>query len=67
VAEYQDQALSAVEASVAKALQKQTSKSKGPLATRKVHWFEKFNWFISSEGYLVLSGRDAQQNEQVSE
>lgn len=30
---------------------------------RFVHWFEKFNWFISSEGYLVLSGRDAQQNE----
>ncbi|KAJ7534886.1 hypothetical protein O6H91_12G008600 [Diphasiastrum complanatum] len=30
---------------------------------RKVHWFEKFNWFISSENYLVISGRDAQQNE----
>ena len=30
---------------------------------RKTHWFEKFNWFISSEGYLVLSGRDPQQNE----
>lgn len=34
-------------------------------AQRKVHWFEKFNWFISSEGYLILSGRDAQQNEQL--
>ncbi|KAF3336238.1 nuclear export mediator factor NEMF isoform X2 [Carex littledalei] len=32
---------------------------------RKVHWFEKFNWFISSENYLVISGRDAQQNEMV--
>ncbi|CAM6100258.1 unnamed protein product [Calypogeia fissa] len=30
---------------------------------RKVHWFEKFNWFISSENFLVISGRDAQQNE----
>jgi predicted ribosome quality control (RQC) complex YloA/Tae2 family protein len=30
---------------------------------RKVHWFEKFNWFITSEGYLVLCGRDMQQNE----
>lgn len=28
-----------------------------------MHWFEKFNWCISSEGYLILSGRDAQQNE----
>uniref|UniRef100_A0A0N5AWI4 NFACT-R_1 domain-containing protein n=1 Tax=Syphacia muris TaxID=451379 RepID=A0A0N5AWI4_9BILA len=26
-------------------------------------WFEKFYWFISSEGYLVIGGRDAQQNE----
>jgi len=30
---------------------------------RKVNWFEKFRWFITSEGLLVLSGRDAQQNE----
>ncbi|XP_075104545.1 uncharacterized protein LOC107781168 [Nicotiana tabacum] len=32
---------------------------------RKVHWFEKFNWFVSSENYLVISGRDAQQNEMI--
>ena len=30
---------------------------------RKQLWFEKFHWFISSENYLVVSGRDAQQNE----
>lgn len=30
---------------------------------RKPFWFEKFVYFISSEGYLVLGGRDAQQNE----
>ncbi len=30
---------------------------------RKPAWFEKFNWFVSSENYLVVSGRDAQQNE----
>ncbi|CAK9091337.1 Nuclear export mediator factor Nemf (Serologically defined colon cancer antigen 1 homolog) [Durusdinium trenchii] len=30
---------------------------------RKVNWFERFNWFVTSEGILVLSGRDAQQNE----
>jgi predicted ribosome quality control (RQC) complex YloA/Tae2 family protein len=30
---------------------------------RRTLWFEKFNWFITSENYLVLSGRDAQQNE----
>jgi len=30
---------------------------------RKQLWFEKFIYFISSDGYLVLGGRDAQQNE----
>ena len=30
---------------------------------RKTYWFEKFYWFITSENFLVLSGRDAQQNE----
>ncbi|XP_046401897.1 nuclear export mediator factor NEMF homolog [Ischnura elegans] len=32
---------------------------------RKVFWFEKFFWFISSENYLVIGGRDQQQNEIV--
>eukprot|EP00301_Raphidiophrys_heterophryoidea_P000131 c10068_g1_i1.p1 GENE.c10068_g1_i1~~c10068_g1_i1.p1 ORF type:complete len:898 (-),score=263.93 c10068_g1_i1:669-3362(-) len=32
---------------------------------RKRMWFEKFNWFISSENFLVVGGRDAQQNELV--
>ncbi|KAL1916732.1 uncharacterized protein VTP21DRAFT_5436 [Calcarisporiella thermophila] len=32
---------------------------------RKPYWFEKFLWFISSENYLVIAGRDAQQNEQL--
>lgn len=30
---------------------------------RRTMWFEKFYWFISSENYLVICGRDAQQNE----
>ncbi|KAI8326063.1 DUF814-domain-containing protein, partial [Martensiomyces pterosporus] len=30
---------------------------------RKPFWFEKFSWFISSDGYLVVAGRDMQQNE----
>ena len=32
---------------------------------RKPLWFERFNWFITSDNYLVLGGRDAQQNEQL--
>ncbi|OCK78154.1 hypothetical protein K432DRAFT_427460 [Lepidopterella palustris CBS 459.81] len=30
---------------------------------RKQNWFEKYMYFISSDGYLVLGGKDAQQNE----
>lgn len=30
---------------------------------RKVLWFEKFIYFISSEGYLVLAGKDLPQTE----
>lgn len=30
---------------------------------RKAFWFEKFVYFISSEGYLVLGGKDLQQSE----
>lgn len=30
---------------------------------RKREWYEKFHWFISSEGYLCIGGRDATSNE----
>ena len=32
---------------------------------RKTYWFEKFYWFISTENYLVIAGRDQQQNELI--
>jgi len=40
---------------------------KFPTLTRKPEraWYEKFFWFKSSEGYLVLAGRDATTNEQL--
>jgi predicted ribosome quality control (RQC) complex YloA/Tae2 family protein len=30
---------------------------------RKQMWFEKFTYFVSSDGYLVLAGKDVQQTE----
>lgn len=33
------------------------------LERRKRKWFEKFRWFVSSEGFLVLAGKDASTNE----
>lgn len=35
----------------------------GVRVIRKVYWWEKFNWCISSENYMIISGKDAQQNE----
>lgn len=32
---------------------------------RKKKWFEKYRWFYSSEGYLILAGRDAQTNDML--
>ena len=36
-----------------------------PAARRKIHWFEKFHWFLTSEGVLVIGGRDAATNDLI--
>jgi len=38
---------------------------KAPGKKRKKEWHEKFHWFISSDGFLVIGGRDAKSNEDV--
>jgi len=42
------------------AIVQQTARKKVPL-----EWYEKFRWFISSEGFLCIGGRDATSNEVV--
>ncbi|HPS91802.1 MAG TPA: ribosome rescue protein RqcH [Methanothrix sp.] len=32
---------------------------------RKPKWYERFRWFTSSDGFLVLGGRDADSNEEI--
>jgi predicted ribosome quality control (RQC) complex YloA/Tae2 family protein len=32
---------------------------------RKKHWYEKFRWFVTSDDFLVIGGRDATSNEIV--
>ena len=53
--------------SAEKQVREELSKSKVNTAVltkiRKPFWFERFLWFISTENYLVIGGRDAQQNE----
>ncbi len=38
---------------------------KKQIKKRPRYWFETYRWFISSEGNLVLSGRDAKTNEKL--
>lgn len=33
------------------------------IISAKKEWYEKFRWFISSEGFLIIGGRDATTNE----
>ncbi len=40
-------------------LQKKTKEKK----TNKKEWFEKYRWFYSSDGFLIIGGRDATTNE----
>lgn len=45
--------------------QEQEKQQKEKRAQIEKEWYEKFHWFISSEGFLVIGGRDATSNEIV--
>jgi len=34
-------------------------------ASRKKHWYDRFRWFVSSDGFFVVGGRDADTNEDI--
>ena len=53
-----DQALRMAEKNALKEIDKEKSKQMRVQNARRRYWFEKFYWFISSDGYLVISGRD---------
>lgn len=36
-----------------------------PQLKERKKWYEKYKWFISSSGFLVIAGRNAEQNETV--
>ncbi|KAH6604127.1 serologically defined colon cancer antigen 1 [Trichoderma cornu-damae] len=59
-------ALKSAEQKIAEDLKKGLKQEKALLQPiRKQMWFEKFMWFISSDGYLVLGGKDPQQSEML--
>lgn len=43
----------------------ESENKKGGTKKRERKWFEKFRWFVSSEGFLCIGGRDATTNEIV--
>jgi predicted ribosome quality control (RQC) complex YloA/Tae2 family protein len=40
-------------------------KEKASSKKEKILWFEKYRWFISSDGNIIVGGRDAKSNELV--
>ncbi|KAF1840254.1 uncharacterized protein K460DRAFT_296178 [Cucurbitaria berberidis CBS 394.84] len=57
-------ALKSHEKKVTEGLKKGLKQEKDVLRpVRKQQWFEKYIYFVSSDGHLVLGGKDAQQNE----
>jgi hypothetical protein len=47
-------------------VKKQAEKKETPVKQRKRargKWFEKFHWMLTSDGFLVVGGRDSTQNE----
>ncbi len=44
----------------------ETIPKRRPVRIRRKRWYEKFRWFISSEGFLVIGGRDAKTNEIIA-
>jgi predicted ribosome quality control (RQC) complex YloA/Tae2 family protein len=47
-----------------KAEPKKTRSAQAP-RRRKPKWYERFRWFYSSDGFLVIGGRDADTNEEI--
>jgi predicted ribosome quality control (RQC) complex YloA/Tae2 family protein len=52
-------------AKLEKGLEKQRIANAGKAQPTKQFWFERFKWFFTSEGKLVIAGRDAHTNDGV--
>ncbi len=59
------EALEKAKEELKKVKKKEEKKKKEIRKNRRRFWFEKYRWFISSEGILVIAGRDAKTNEEV--
>ncbi len=58
-------ALEAIEATKKLSEKEEAPKARQKLPVHKQKWYEQFRWFISSDGFLIIGGRDAQSNEDI--
>jgi predicted ribosome quality control (RQC) complex YloA/Tae2 family protein len=59
-------AIAAIEETKKLSEKERTPKIRRKLSKSKPKWYEQFRWFISSDGFLVIGGRDAQSNEDIA-
>ena len=48
-----------------KDVEKESKFLTGIRVARKRQWYEKYRWYITSEGFLVIGGRNAEMNEEI--
>ncbi|RYH14201.1 DUF814 domain-containing protein [archaeon] len=60
-----EKVLHAAEEQMKKVVSNKPKSPPGSKLVRSVHWFEKFNWFVTSEGFMAVSGHDLQQTELI--
>ena len=61
-------ALADTEKKLAKRLKETAKELNGPKAAvmkTKEYWFERYKWFITTNGHLVMAGRDAHSNDRL--
>ena len=54
-----------IELATKKKLEEEKKEENRSVKKEKLHWFEKYRWFISSEGNIIIGGKDAKTNERV--
>jgi predicted ribosome quality control (RQC) complex YloA/Tae2 family protein len=47
------------------AKRKKKAEEHSAVARKKRFWFERYKWFVTSDGHLVLAGRDAKTNDDL--
>ncbi len=58
-------ALYAIEATKKLTGKEEAPKARQKLPVQKQKWYEQFRWFFSSDGFLIIGGRDAESNENI--